>query len=82
MTSPSERASFALDMQTQSDHVFVKPAQPGLVMYDPTTRMRLSDEGMLVPRDTYWRRRLANGDAVLAREPKSERAPRAEAKEA
>lgn len=52
-------------MQAQNEQVFVKPAQPGLVMFDPTTRRQLPDEGMLVPRDTYWRRRIANGDAVL-----------------
>jgi hypothetical protein len=56
-------------MQTHSEQVFVKPARAGLVMFDPTSRRRLPDEGMLVPRDTYWRRRLANGDAVLAKQP-------------
>lgn len=69
-------------MNAQIEQVFVKPARAGLVMFDPTSRRRLPDEGMLVPRDTYWRRRLANGDAVLAPQPKPERAPRAEAKEA
>lgn len=64
-------------MQAQNEQVFVKPARPGLVMFDPTTRRQLPDEGMLVERSTYWRRRLANGDAVLAPQDSPAPAPRA-----
>lgn len=62
-------------MQPSIEQVFVKPAREGLVMFDPASRRRLPDEGMLVPYNTYWRRRLANGDAVLVPQPESKRAP-------
>ena len=69
MTSTSRTASLALNMHDAIEQVFVKPARPGLVMFDPTSRVRLPDEGMLVPRDTYWRRRIRSGDAVVATPP-------------
>jgi hypothetical protein len=64
-------------MQPQVEQIFVKPARAGLVMFDPTSRRRLPDEGMLVPLDTYWRRRLANGDAVAVQQESTAPAPRA-----
>lgn len=64
-------------MQPQIEQVFVKPARAGLVMFDPASRRRLPDEGMLVPHDTYWRRRLANGDAVAVQQESPAPAPRA-----
>jgi hypothetical protein len=64
-------------MQPTIEQVFVKPAREGLVMFDPTSRRRLPDEGMLVPHETYWRRRIANGDAVLVPQESPAPAPRA-----
>lgn len=39
----------------------VKPAA-GLIVKDPVTRIALPDYGAEVPRDTYWMRRLRDGE--------------------
>ncbi len=44
--------------------MFVKPASPGLVMYDPDTMRRLPDEGAEVPETSFWIRRERGGDVV------------------
>jgi hypothetical protein len=49
-------------------HVYVKPAA-GLVVLDPLTAKPLPAEGAWVADATYWHRRLADGDVVLAAEP-------------
>lgn len=45
--------------------ITVKPA-PGLVVRDPATRQALPAEGAEVPRNTYWMRRLRDGDVIEA----------------
>jgi hypothetical protein len=42
----------------------VKPA-PGLKVRCPLTKHPLPDEGMEVPCNTYWIRRLAAGDVLV-----------------
>jgi hypothetical protein len=51
--------------------VYVKPAHPSLVIRDPHTLRILPPEGAAVTDTTYWRRRLADGDVVLASEAES-----------
>ena len=44
--------------------MFVMPA-PGLKVRDPKTKRHIPDEGIEVPdTDTFWNRRLADGDVV------------------
>ena len=45
------------------DTMFVKPA-PGLKVRHPETRFHIPDEGTRVPRDSYWTRRLVDGDVI------------------
>lgn len=51
------------------DRVYVKPA-PGMTVRKPVGGY-LADEGEEVNRDSYWRRRLADGDVVEAKPPKT-----------
>lgn len=52
-----------------TDRMFIAPA-PGLHVRDPYTLRHVPDAGQLVPTDdTYWNRRLADGDVVLATPP-------------
>lgn len=43
----------------------VKPARDGLVIRDPHSRQPLPAEGGNVPEDSFWVRRLNDGDVVL-----------------
>lgn len=47
----------------------LKPATEGLVVRDPHTKRPLAAAGEMKTLDTYWRRRLADGDVVIAQEP-------------
>lgn len=42
----------------------LKPAAEHLVVRDPVTRAPLAADGERKPLDTYWCRRLADGDVV------------------
>ena len=50
--------------------MFVKPAHPDLLVANPEARPplppQLAAEGAEVPDSQYWRRRIADGDVVLA----------------
>jgi hypothetical protein len=50
--------------------MFVKPAHPDLLVASPEARppmpRHLPAEGAEVPDTQYWRRRIADGDVVLA----------------
>lgn len=50
--------------------MFVKPAHPDLLVANPEARppmpRHLPVEGAEVPDTQYWRRRIADGDVVLA----------------
>lgn len=49
--------------------MFIKPA-PGLVVRDPVSRLPLPESGREVPdTDTYWYRRIADGDVVISEPP-------------
>lgn len=41
----------------------VKP-NPGKLMRDPVTRMPLPAEGKEVPNNSFWRRRIKDGDVI------------------
>lgn len=52
--------------------IFVKPARPGLIVRQPEHGGEpLPAEGAVVPPTTYWRRRLKDGDIVIAKRPTS-----------
>jgi len=44
----------------------LKPAHADVVVRDPITREPLPSDGACKPLDTYWCRRLADGDVVDA----------------
>jgi hypothetical protein len=44
--------------------VFLKPARPGLIVRDPETGAALAAGGETKPRNSYWIRRINDGDAV------------------
>jgi hypothetical protein len=45
--------------------MIVKPARPGLRVIDPVSRQPIPESGFTVSdTDTYWARRLADGDVV------------------
>lgn len=44
--------------------VLLKPARPDLVVRDPQTHQPLPADGDLKPLDTYWQRRLIDGDVI------------------
>lgn len=46
----------------------LKPAAD-LVVRDPITRQPLAAEGEAKPLDTYWSRRLVDGDVVIVEQP-------------
>jgi hypothetical protein len=51
--------------------MFVKPA-PGLRVRHPETRQHVPEAGIEVPdTDTYWTRRLQDGDVVPAERPQA-----------
>lgn len=47
------------------DKINVYPA-PGVLVRDPVTAGHLPEQGAVVPRNTYWLRRLAEGDVLQA----------------
>ena len=50
--------------------IFIKPAHPDLIVRDPMTKQPLPVEGKEVTDNTYWCRRLRDGDVVKAKPPK------------
>lgn len=48
-----------------SERLHVRPGFPGAIVRDPHTRRRLPAAGGHVPDNTYWRRRLREGDVIL-----------------
>jgi hypothetical protein len=50
--------------------LFVKPARPGLVVRFPNDpQVVLGEDGGIVPPSGYWRRRIGDGDVVIAKRP-------------
>ena len=58
--------------------VMLKPAA-GKLVRDPVTRKHLAEEGELKPKNTYWRRRLRDGDVVEVSTPKTAKASKKDA---
>lgn len=50
------------------DRIFIKPAAPGLKVRKPVNG-HLAAEGEEVNADSYWLRRMADGDVVEAERP-------------
>lgn len=50
--------------------IFVKPAQPALKVRKPVGTY-LAPEGELQNDDSYWRRRVSDGDVVVSKPPKT-----------
>lgn len=62
------------------EKIYVIPAQ-GLVVRDPATRQPLPPEGDWKPRDTYWERRLNDGDVKEVEPPAAARPAKKTSKE-
>jgi Protein of unknown function (DUF2635) len=52
-------------MSKNNEMIFIKPAE-GLTIRDPKSRMQIPEDGKLVKRDTYWMRRIHDGDVILS----------------
>lgn len=48
----------------------LKPAVAGTIVRDPETGRKLPNKGSEVPNTPYWRRRMADGSAVVVPEAK------------
>jgi hypothetical protein len=55
------------------ESIFVKPAD-GMMVRNPETNLFLAPEGEMVPRDSFWLRRIADGSVTLADAPAAEQA--------
>lgn len=49
--------------------LFVKPVDPTAVIRDPRTKRALPAGGGPVPNDSFWQRRLRDGDVVRIADP-------------
>lgn len=49
--------------------IFIKPKDPKVKLRDPIIRDHIPAEGALVTNSQYWRRRIADGDAVVVKQP-------------
>lgn len=58
------------------DRIFIKPAAPGLKVRKPVNGY-LAFDGEEVNADSYWLRRIADGDVVEADRPADATAPQA-----
>lgn len=58
------------------DRIFVKPATPDLKVRKPINGY-LAAEGEEVNAESYWLRRIADGDVVKAKRPAAAEAPEA-----
>lgn len=56
------------------DKIYIRPA-PGLTILDPATRKPLDIGGEPKPAETYWMRRLADGDVILVQGAEPARKP-------
>lgn len=45
--------------------MFIVPSNKGVILRDPVTMRPIPEEGAEVQENSYWRRRLADGDAIL-----------------
>jgi len=46
------------------DLLFLKPANPKIIVRDPVNRKALPADGAKVADNSYWQRRLKDGDVV------------------
>ncbi len=57
------------DLNTQ----FLKPSNANVLVRNPERGGHLAIEGELVPKNSYWHRRLADGDVVAAKPTKEKK---------
>jgi len=63
------------------EQIFVKPGRPGAVVNQPERQNDpVPEGGCWVPNTTFWQRRLKDNDVVKATPPKSDAAPKGDAK--
>lgn len=60
--------------------VWLKPTADDLVVRDPVTKEKLPADGAEKTLDTYWRRRINDGDAIETSKPRKSSA-KSDAKE-
>lgn len=48
---------------------FLKPTDPDVKVRDPVTKEHLPESGQEKPRNSYWLRRIKDGDVMEARPP-------------
>lgn len=53
------------------DTVWLKPADKDLIVRDPVTLAPLPEDGAEKVLDTYWRRRIKDGDVIETKAPRS-----------
>lgn len=58
------------------ERIFVKPNPKWPLIRHPDTLLFLKPEGELVPRNTYWIRRIRMQDVILADPPKKDEPPK------
>lgn len=54
---------------------FIEPTRPGLIVRDPVTAQPLPEAGAEKPRNSYWLRRVADGDVRERRAMEASTAP-------
>jgi len=60
--------------------IFVRPVPGRNKVRDPRTMQHLRDEGQLVPADSYWYRRQADGDVEILDAAPAEKTTKEQAK--
>lgn len=62
---------------SKPDTIYIVPA-PGALVRDPVSKEQVPEAGRLVPRNTYWLRRLRDGDVSEGKAPPAPRRARGE----
>lgn len=57
-------ASKVARLPAMTESYFLRPARAELVVVNPATNRPIPAEGLEVPKDAYWTRRLQQGDCV------------------
>ena len=52
--------------------ITIKLSKPGLIVRDPSSKLPIGSEPLVVERTSYWLRRVQDGSVVLVTQGKSE----------
>lgn len=63
------------------EKMYVKLAVAGMVLRDPVTKMLLTEAGKLVPKNSFWLRRVAAGEVVVVENPGNEKSKSSDKKD-